>query len=130
MKRYVTLLVSLLLVFSTGPALAGFLDTLKGLLPGHHEQQPVKKTHPKQRSHANPSKPGKPEESPSPDLEASPEPSESPAPSPVPVQSAEPSPDNSQATADQSPKPLSSPQVVQNTTAAVPSVAIDPPPLY
>jgi hypothetical protein len=130
MKRYVALSVVLMLVFSTGPVFAGFFDTLKGLLPGHHEQQPAKRVHPRAKSHTTPNRPAKPEESPSPDSEATPEASESPAPSPVPVQSAEPSPDNGQVTPDQSPKPLSSPQVVQNSTTAAPSVAIDPPPLY
>jgi hypothetical protein len=130
MKRYIALLVSLVLALGTGPGFAGFLDTLKGLIPGHHEKQPVRHSHPRSKSRTNPGKPGKPEESPSPDAEASPEASESPSPSPVPVESAESSPDNSQATADQSPKPLSSPQIVQNSTTTAPSVAIDPPPLY
>jgi hypothetical protein len=129
MKRYVALLVSLVLAFWTGPVFAGFLDALKGLLPGHHEQQPVRRVHPRSKSHTNPSKPSKPEESPSPDAEASPETSESPSPSPVPVQSPELSPDNSEATADQSAKPVSSPQIVQNSTTTA-AVAIDPPPLY
>jgi hypothetical protein len=130
MKRYVALFVGLVLVFSAGPVFAGFLDMLKGLIPGHHEQ-PVRHVHSRARGHANPNKGDKPEENPSPNSEASPGPGESPATSPVPVQSAEPTVDSDQAAAaDQSPKPVSSPFALQNSTVTAPSVAIDPPPLY
>jgi hypothetical protein len=130
MKRYVALVVSFALVFSTGPVFAGPWETLKGIFGGHHEQ-PVKHSHSKARSHSNPNKGDKPAENPSPDAEASPAAEESPAPSPVPVPSAEPTVDNNQAAAaDQSQKPVSKPVTLQSSTATAPSVAIDPPPLY
>jgi hypothetical protein len=128
MKRYVAVFVSFVLVVSTGPVFAGFIDTLKGLLPGHHDQ-PVRQhaQHPKAKSRANP----KPSENPSPTAEASPLAGESPAPTPVPVPSAEPTVDTNQtAAADQSPKPVASPVTLQSSTVTAPSVAIDPPPLY
>jgi len=131
MKRYVALFVSFVLVFSTGPVFAGFIDTLKGLIPGHHEQPVKQGAHPKAKSRSNPNKGDQPAENPSPNAEASPAAEESPAPSPVPVPSAEPTADNNQpAAADQSPKPVSTPVTLQSSTATAPSVAIDPPPLY
>jgi hypothetical protein len=131
MKRYVALFVNFVLVFSTGPVFAGFIDTLKGLIPGHHEQPVKQHAHPRAKSHSNPNKGDQPAENPSPNAEASPAAEESPAPSPVPVPSAEPTVDNNQpAAADQSPKPVSTPVTLQSSTATAPSVAIDPPPLY
>ncbi len=131
MKRYVALFVSFVLVFSTGPVFAGFIDTLKGLIPGHHEQPVKQRAHPKAKSRSNPNKGDQPAENPSPNAEASPAAEESPAPSPVPVPSAEPTADNNQpAAADQSTKPVSTPVTLQSSTATAPSVAIDPPPLY
>jgi hypothetical protein len=133
MKRYVALFVSFVLVFSTGPVSGGFIDTLKGLIPGHHEQPVKQHVHPRAKSHSNPNKGDKPAENSSPNADTSPGAEESPAPSPVPVPSAEPTVDNNQpAAADQSPKPVSTPVTLQSqsSTATAPSVAIDPPPLY
>jgi hypothetical protein len=131
MKRYVARFVSFMLVFSAGPVFAGFIDTLKGLIPGHHEQPVKQRARSKAKSRSNPNKGDKPGESPSPNAEASPGTEASPAPSPVPVPSAEPTVDDNQAAAaDQSPKPVSTAVTLQSSTATAPSVAIDPPPLY
>ena len=135
MKRYVALFVSLLLVFSTGPAFANFWDALKGLIPGHHAE-PIK---PKAVHHSHRARPSgnkeeqQPEESPSPNPETSPGQEQSPGPSPTAVQSPESDTDGGQsAGVDQSPKAVSSPIVMQNSGAASQgaSVDIDPPPLY
>jgi hypothetical protein len=131
MKRYVALFFSFLLVFSTRPVFAGFIDTLKGLIPGHHAERSKPEVHHSHRARPAGNKQDQPGESPSPNPEASPGPGESPGPSPVAVQTAEPNTDNNQsAGVDQSARPVSSPIVLQNSTTGAPSVAIDPPPLY
>jgi hypothetical protein len=134
MKRYIALFVSLLLVFSTGPVSAGFLDSLKGLIPGHHaERSKPEVTHHGHRARPGGNKQDQAEESPSPNPEESPTQGQSPAPSPVVVQTPEQNADGNQsAGADQSPKPVASPILMQNsvTDAQGASVDIDPPPLY
>jgi hypothetical protein len=131
MKRYVALFVSLLLVFSGRPAVAGFLDTLKGLMPGHHQEHKPEATHHAHRARPNGSKGDQPAGSPSPDADTSPGPEQSPGPSPTVVESPGPSLENNQsAEGDLSTKPASSPVALQNSVAQTAPVEIDPPPLF
>jgi hypothetical protein len=132
MKTYVALFVSLLLVFSIGPAFAGPIDALKGFFLGHQHQERV--VHPKPKPIHRGDKADKgvqPGESPAPNSDASPGPGQSPGPSPTVVESPGPSPENNQAVeGDQSTKPASSPTVPQNSLAQTVPVEIDPPPLF
>lgn len=134
MKKYVALFVGSLLVFSSEPAPAGFLDTLKGLLPGHHpERSHSQTTRRSRKTRSNANKQEQPEASPSPNSGTSPGQGESPSPSPVATQTEESNGQNDQAAvADQTPQPASSPVVLQNSTNGSQGLAvdIDPPPLY
>jgi len=134
MKKYVALFVGSLLVFSSEPAPAGFLDTLKGLIPGHRQERTHSQTTRRTRkARSNAEKQEQPSASPSPNSDASPGQGESPSPSPVATQTDQSNAENDQAAiADQSPQPVSSPVVLQNSTNGSQGLAvdIDPPPLY
>jgi hypothetical protein len=123
MNKCLALGIGFSLIFLTGAAMAGPLDTLRSWF-GHHDQPKQRTVHSRPARHDK-SKGDKPDASPSPNPEQSPESAESPGPSPTAVQSPDQNQEDKQLIEpDASPKNLSA----QNSHVA--PVAIDPPPLY